>query len=276
MTGARPLTWRQARPALIGLGVGAAAGAGAGVAVVGGYSAQLQGLLGAGALLAVAAGLVRTARRVQGPERAEEARQVEGYLGYPCMCADPGRRRLLRCGAVGAGVLAVAGAAVPMWSATRRAEERLRRTAWRGGTRLVGSDNRPLSVDALPVGAVTTVWPEGATEDADAQTVLIRLRPGREITGPGRTDWTAAGHVAYSKLCTHMGCPVGLYQQRADVLVCPCHQAVFDILRGAEPVSGPAHRPLPQLPLAVDGDGFLIATDDFPHPVGPGFWSRPS
>ena len=78
--------------------------------------------------------------------------------------------------------------------------------------------------------------------------------------------------MAYSKVCTHAGCPVGLYRAREHQLLCPCHQSTFDVLRGAVPVFGPAARPLPQLPISVDAEGYLVALGDFPDPIGPGFW----
>ncbi|MDP8968915.1 MAG: Rieske (2Fe-2S) protein, partial [Actinomycetota bacterium] len=80
-------------------------------------------------------------------------------------------------------------------------------------------------------------------------------------------------YVAYSKVCTHAGCPVGLYQVQTHQLFCPCHQSAFDVLEGAKPQFGPATRPLPQLPLHIDEEGRLVARGDFPEPVGPGFWS---
>jgi ubiquinol-cytochrome c reductase iron-sulfur subunit len=80
--------------------------------------------------------------------------------------------------------------------------------------------------------------------------------------------------VAYSRVCTHLGCPVGLYEARTNQLVCPCHQSLFDVLDGARPQFGPATRPLPQLPLALDASGYLVAQSDFHEPVGPGFWDR--
>ena len=90
----------------------------------------------------------------------------------------------------------------------------------------------------------------------------------------GREDWTVENIVAYSKICTHAGCPVGLYQAELGLLLCPCHQSTFDVLEWARPVFGPAARSLPQLPLALDDDGYIIATGDFSGPVGPGFWDR--
>jgi ubiquinol-cytochrome c reductase iron-sulfur subunit len=211
------------------------------------------------------------------PEEPEsQARHLPGHHGYPSMAASPSRRRLLGRGASAAGLAVVAVVLVPAWRATRRAERRLARTSWRSGVRVVDARGVPIRSADLEVGAFTTVWPEGHMDAPDSQAVLIRLRPDRRVTGPGRDDWVVDGNVAYSKLCTHMGCSVGLYQSRSDLLVCPCHQATFDVLRGAAPVHGPAHRQLPQLPLAVDGDGYLVAIDDFPDAVGPGYWSRPA
>ena len=87
-------------------------------------------------------------------------------------------------------------------------------------------------------------------------------------------DASVDGIVAYSKLCTHVCCPVGLYQADSALLLCPCHQSTFDVLDGARPIFGPAARSLPQLPLAVNDAGEIIATDDFDSPVGPGYWDR--
>ena len=76
---------------------------------------------------------------------------------------------------------------------------------------------------------------------------------------PGREDWTPDGYVAYSKLCTHLGCPVGLYEQELELLVCPCHQSMFNVRNGAVPQFGPAPRPLPQMHLGYNDEGYLIA-----------------
>jgi ubiquinol-cytochrome c reductase iron-sulfur subunit len=91
---------------------------------------------------------------------------------------------------------------------------------------------------------------------------------------PGRETWSYENHVAYSKICTHAGCPVSLYEQQTHHLLCPCHQSVFDILDHARPIFGPAARPLPQLPITVDQEGYFIARGDFSEPVGPSFWER--
>ena len=106
------------------------------------------------------------------------------------------------------------------------------------------------------------------------QTVLIRISDQDFTTQPGRETWAPAGYLAYSKVCTHLGCPVGLYEQELELLVCPCHQSMFNVRNGAVPQFGPAPRPLPQLALMFDDDGNLAAQGPFDQPVGPGFWER--
>jgi ubiquinol-cytochrome c reductase iron-sulfur subunit len=102
----------------------------------------------------------------------------------------------------------------------------------------------------------------------------MRLKPEDLTVSPGREDWNYQGIVAYSKICTHVGCPVALYEQQTHHLLCPCHQSQFDIKEEAKVIFGPAKRPLPQLPITVDDEGYLIAQSDFTEPVGPSFWER--
>jgi ubiquinol-cytochrome c reductase iron-sulfur subunit len=153
-------------------------------------------------------------------------------------------------------------------------------TNWRQGSKLVTVGGRQVMVDDLDVGGVLTVFPQGYEGSSPDQVILIRLAqqaPNEHYTlePPGNTEWTAAGYVAYSKLCTHLGCPVGLYQEKTQQLVCPCHQSIFNVNAGAIPQFGPAPRPLPQLPLAVDATGQMRANGTFDQAVGPGFWERP-
>src|SRR5437763_1851436 len=108
-----------------------------------------------------------------------------------------------------------------------------------------------------------TIFPDGHPDSADGQAVLVRVRQGVLVPRHGREDWTPTDLVAYSRVCTHAGCPVGLYDAHSHQLLCPCHQSSFDVLRGAQPVFGPAAAALPQLPLAIDAAGFVIATGDF-------------
>ena len=135
-------------------------------------------------------------------------------------------------------------------------------------------DGVPVRASDLEVGSVLTVFPEGAPRAEDSATLLIRVAEGELRLPPERLAWAPGGLVAYSKICTHVGCPVGLYQRATQQLLCPCHQSTFDVLEGARPVFGPATRSLPQLPLRVDDEGFVVADGDFPEPIGPGFWNR--
>ena len=147
-------------------------------------------------------------------------------------------------------------------------------TDWKRGKRLVDITGRPLHASDLQVGGTLTVFPEGYEGSSVDQVMLIRAASSDITTKPGRETWSPQGYVAYSKLCTHAGCPVGLYQEQTQQLVCPCHQSVFNVLAGAQQVFGPAPRPLPQLPLMIDSDGWIRAQRGFAEPVGPGFWER--
>ncbi len=149
-------------------------------------------------------------------------------------------------------------------------------TNWRKGSQLVTVDGRAVTVTDLAVGGVLTVFPRGFAGSSPDQVILIRLAEQlQRLTPPGKTSWGVAGYVAYSKMCTHLGCPVGLYQEQTQQLVCPCHQSIFNVLAGAVPEFGPAPRPLPQLPITVNDAGYLVAEGGFDQAVGPGFWERP-
>lgn len=100
------------------------------------------------------------------------------------------------------------------------------------------------------------------------------MAPEELTPGEGRDDWSIDGIVCYSKICTHVGCPISLYERTTHHLLCPCHQSTFDLADSAKVIFGPAARALPQLPLAVDDEGFLVAQSDFTEPVGPSFWER--
>lgn len=242
---------------------------------------QLEGALLAVALGGIAVGLVLWAKRfmprgpfVQERERLaseERADDVRDDLREPTTALP---RRGLLVGMLSAAAAALGVAALfPIRSLGRAPERALFHTAWTPGARLVTRSGRPVRARDVAVNTVLTVFPEDHTDAADSQTLLIRLQPGEYRAPPGRETWAPDGFVAFSKVCTHAGCPVGLYQTETRELFCPCHQSVFAVLEGARPTGGPATRHLPQLPLAVDDDGYLIATGDFPEPVGPGFWS---
>ena len=174
-----------------------------------------------------------------------------------------GRRRLLTTLLGGAAAAFGAALLFPIRSLGPTPGRALFRTGWRRGSRLVGDDGRPIRVDELQVGGAVTVFPEGHRGREDSATMLIRVEEGG-----------TEGHVAFSKVCTHVGCPVGLYREATHELICPCHQSTFDVLDGARPTFGPATRSLPELPIEVDDDGYLVARSDFTEPVGPAFWNR--
>ncbi len=125
-----------------------------------------------------------------------------------------------------------------------------------------GEDGQPLEGLALQVGKS-----KGAV-------VMIRMAPEEIIPGEGRENWSVDGIVCYSKICTHVGCPISLNERKTHHLLCPCHQSTFDLADSGRVIFGPAARALPQLPLAVDDEGYLVAQSDFTEPVGPSFWER--
>ncbi|HEX2041462.1 MAG TPA: Rieske (2Fe-2S) protein [Acidimicrobiales bacterium] len=253
----------------------------AGVYVSGGQP-QGEGALLFLSLGGVGVGLVLWGRHLLGDQEVTEERKEleaseeerEGVGAALESDAGLGRRRFLgRLLAGAAGALGLA-ALFPVRSLGPSPGDRLRRTAWHPGVRLIDQEGRLVRADTVTPDGVLTVFPEGHAEAADAQAVLVRVEPERIRHRKGRETWTPEGNVAYSKICTHVGCPVGLYQAPTHELVCPCHQSTFDVLDGARPLFGPATRSLPQLPLALDPEGFLVAQADFDEPVGPGYWTR--
>ena len=161
--------------------------------------------------------------------------------------------------------------------------ELLSHTMWAKGTRLaLDPSGAPIRAADVTIGSAFHVIPEGLVdlehgkleEKAKAAVLLMRLDPSELNQAPDRESWSYDGIVAYSKICTHVGCPVALYEQHTHHLLCPCHQSQFDVANHCEVIFGPAKRPLPQLPIAVDDEGYLIAQSDFTEPVGPSFWER--
>ena len=174
-----------------------------------------------------------------------------------------------------AGALAGLGAAlaIPVLSLGPAPGRALFETPWRKGLRLVDLEGNVIRAADLPLEGIVTAFPEGYVGSADGQTILIRVAPDLLRLAADRMAWAPDGYVAYSKLCTHAGCPVGLYRAAEHRLICPCHQSTFDVLDGARPVFGPAARPLPQLPIRLQPDGTFAALSDFSEPVGPAFWN---
>jgi ubiquinol-cytochrome c reductase iron-sulfur subunit len=175
------------------------------------------------------------------------------------------RRPVARRSLLGVGVAGLVGAVTALrWLGPRPA----RATVWEAGRRLVTTEGDLLRPDDIALGGVVTAWPEGDVDAELAAVMVLRLRePPRP---PTRIEHVVEGTlVAYSRICTHAGCPVALFRDQDQALFCPCHQATFDAGAGARPTFGPASHPLPQLPLGVDDDGVLVALDDFPTMPGP-------
>ncbi|MBW3574166.1 MAG: Rieske 2Fe-2S domain-containing protein [Actinobacteria bacterium] len=250
-----------------------------------GGQAQLEGLLLALALGGIGVGTAVWARYFmpadevteQRPEMASTEEEVAAFTAS----FEAGEQTLARRGLLaklGLGALGSLGLAAlfPLRSLGPSPGVGLASTAFGGGQplRLVDGEGHPIRPADISRSQLVTAWPEGHVGEADAPTLLLQIDGSEFEPLPGRAGWTAGDIVAYSKLCTHTGCPVGLYQAELDLLLCPCHQSTFDVLHGAEPVFGPAARPLPQLPLAVDDQGFIVATGDFSAPVGGGYWDR--
>ena len=160
----------------------------------------------------------------------------------------------------------------------------LSETIWRKGTRIViDPTQQPVRPADLPVGGLVSAMPADLEEVQElehnlnargkAAIILVRMEPS-EIRSQQGDGWDYQGILAYSKICTHMGCPIALYEQRTHHLLCPCHQSTFDLADSGNVVFGPAARNMPQLPITVDEEGFLVAQSDFTQPVGPSFWEH--
>jgi ubiquinol-cytochrome c reductase iron-sulfur subunit len=155
----------------------------------------------------------------------------------------------------------------------------LGQTSWRKGVRLVRDDGTPIRPGDQVPGSMQTVFPAvpGGNRQADAATMLFRLRPEQvAVLKPrkGQANFGYGDYLAFSKICTHAGCPVSLYEQETSRILCPCHQSQFLVTEGALPVFGPATRPLPQLPITVDSEGYFVARSDYREAVGPTYWNR--
>jgi len=271
------------------------------VYVVGGQT-QIEGLLLFGALGALGTGIVVWGQRLIPAKVHVEAR--EPLAMEPAQLAELeetlteeagfSRRRLLVVALGGALASLGAALAIPVFSLGPAPGRSLFETSWKAGRRFATRGGPPVVASEVPIGGVLTVFPDGDDSDPNASTLLIRIGPGG---GGGAASPSASGsaasspsaspspsvsasplppaaaeYVAFSKICTHAGCPVGLYRSTEHVLICPCHQSEFDVLDGARPINGPAARPLPALPFRLEADGTFTALGDFPEPVGPSFW----
>jgi ubiquinol-cytochrome c reductase iron-sulfur subunit len=188
------------------------------------------------------------------------------------------RKRLVRMAGIGAlGTLTAALITPALSFGPALKTEKLKWTPWRRGRRLVDDSGKPLLASEIEEGAFYSAYPEGADRELIGSPIIVVRVPLDELKT--RRDWAPHGIVAFSKICTHAGCAITLYRkptfaptQPRPALVCPCHYSTFDPAEGGKVIFGPAGRDLPQLPLAVDGNGHLRAGGTFNEPIGPSWW----
>ncbi|MER7573140.1 Rieske 2Fe-2S domain-containing protein [Streptomyces sp. NPDC126514] len=193
-----------------------------------------------------------------------------------------GRRKLIRNTMFGALALFPLSGVVLLRDLGPLPGTSLRHTLWSKGKLLVNMNtNEPLRPSDVAVGSLTFAKPEGLEEHdhdfqkeiAKAALMIVRIQPDN-IKDKRELEWSHEGIVAYSKICTHVGCPISLYEQQTHHALCPCHQSTFDLSDGARVIFGPAGHALPQLRIGVNDEGYLEALGDFEEPVGPAFWER--
>ena len=245
------------------------------------------------ALFAIGAGAVHWARTLMSDaEIADERHPIEASPEVKTkVMADfkqgakesaLGRRKLIRNTMFGALALFPLSGVMLLRDLGPLPGTKLRHTLWSKGKLLVNMNtNEPLRASDVSVGSLTFAKPEGLEEDdhefqteiAKAALMIVRLQPDN-IKDKRELEWSHEGIVAYSKICTHVGCPISLYEQQTHHVLCPCHQSTFDLSDGARVIFGPAGHALPQLRIGVNDEGYLEALGDFEEPVGPAFWER--
>ncbi len=193
-----------------------------------------------------------------------------------------GRRKLIRNTMFGALAMVPLSGVVLLRELGPLPGDKLFKTSWANGKLLINMNtNEPLRPEDVVVGSLTFAKPEGLEEsDHDFNTLIakdalmiVRIQP-EDIKDKRELEWSHEGIVAFSKICTHVGCPISLYEQQTHHVLCPCHQSTFDLSDGARVIFGSCRHALPQLRIGVNDEGFLEALGDFEEPVGPAFWER--
>ncbi|MBZ6101935.1 Rieske 2Fe-2S domain-containing protein [Streptomyces olivaceus] len=245
------------------------------------------------ALFTIGAGAVHWARTLMSDEEVADERhaieadtetraKVHADFKQGAKESVIGRRKLIRNTMLGALTLVPLSGVVLLRDLGPLPGTKLRHTLWSKGKLLVNMNtNEPMRPSDIGVGSLTFAKPEGLEEHdhdfqneiAKAALMIIRLEPD-SIKDKRELEWSHEGIVAYSKICTHVGCPISLYEQQTHHALCPCHQSTFDLADGARVIFGPAGHPLPQLRIGVNDEGYLEALSDFEEPVGPAFWER--
>jgi ubiquinol-cytochrome c reductase iron-sulfur subunit len=254
------------------------------------HQTQFLGLTLGGALLAIAAALIVTAKRLVVTEEIEDdyplPEHPEEQETIAATVEDSGsrftRRRLFKLSLVGAGGALGAAFLTPLASLGPVIDlARWYETPWRRGRRLVDERGRPLRAADIEEKAFYTAFAEGSDKENLASPLIVVRLPKRDLRLPEPlAGFDADGIVAFSKICTHAGCAISLYRAplfapndpRRPELVCPCHYSTFDPGAGGTVTFGPAGRKLPMLPVYVDSRGELRARGSFDSPVGPSWW----
>ena len=230
--------------------------------------------------------------RHPGGSSQEDREEILRTLALGAEESGIARRPLIRnslLGAMGAlGLVAI----IPLRDLGPLPGDKLYHTIWKKGMRVVQDvDGAPIKPGDMEVGQLINGEPaifyeedeegepviEGVelqVEKAKAAVIIVRMQPDEIKAAKGRENWGIDGVLCFSKICTHVGCPISLWEQQTHHLLCPCHQSTFDLADNGRVVFGPAARAVPQLPLALDSEGYLVATSDFLEPVGPSFWER--
>jgi ubiquinol-cytochrome c reductase iron-sulfur subunit len=255
------------------------------------YGQEMNWALGgtlAASLFGIGAGMVLWAKKLMPHDKAvqerhpfhspeEEELEAEEIFFKGVQASGLGTHKLLRRTLVGAMALFPLPLVLMLRDLGPLPGNSLRVTGWKKGSRLVDLDTKiPVKLGDIDIGGIQTVMPEGFTtpdEFALAPSIIIRFAPGQVLSSK-ELNWGVDNHVVYSKVCTHAGCPISLYEQQTHHLLCPCHQSTFQMNEDAKVIFGPAARPLPQLQIYVDDAGYFRAKGDYSQPVGPSFWER--
>jgi len=255
------------------------------------------------AFLCIGIGLIHWARRLMTDQELVELRHPASSseedrsttVGLVVQGVDDsgiGRRPLVRNSLLGALGLVGLAPIIMLRDLGPLPGDKLLSTIWKPGMRVVRDVvGTPIRASDLEIGDLVNCEPEAIfavddeghhlVEGVDLQVakskgavILLRMEPEEITPWPGRENWSVQGIVCFSKICTHVGCPISLNERTTHHLLCPCHQSTFDLADNGKVVFGPAARHLPQLPIALDDEGYLVAQSDFTEPVGPSFWER--
>lgn len=187
------------------------------------------------------------------------------------------RRRLFLKAAVGTGIgISLVSALYVGASLRPKKEVTPEKEPLKPGDILVfaqgGKEGIPIEPEALKVGdPMILAYPMDpktkVIKSGEAKNTVLLARYAPETLDPEVAKYAAEGIVAYSAVCTHLGCVVSQWVAEKGAALCPCHGGIYDLAHGARVIAGPAPRPVPQLPLKVEG-GVLVAAGDFLGPVG--------